>query len=181
VELLVVLVLNIVLVSAILAVLEGGQRVQARDSEWAISIQEGRVGLQRMAREIRQAYSVKGATPSSIDFLITFGGQNYEVYYECDVAEPKTGYDECVRLAATVGKALPSLSSGQVYVQHVINNTTGDPSDPVFSYSPDAISPNFVTLKTVLPASGSLPAGTGLKHNIVLSSGAYIRAMNLGA
>ncbi len=186
VEVLVACVMSIALIGAVLSLLESSQRVQARDTEFGLVLQEGRTGLSRMAREIRQAYSVKSASPNSIDFLIDLGGKNYEVLYECSVTQPGTSLHECVRLAAGEGKSLPPLSAGAPVVQRIGNETSidthGSP-DPVFTYSPDAISPNVVTLKLVLPASGSLSKelGLGLKHNIVLTTAAYIRAMNLGA
>ena len=163
--------------TATLALLQTSQQVQARDSEWALTLQEGRAGLARMVREIRQAYSIKAATGSSIDFYVTIGGNELEVSYQCNVAQPGTSLYECVRLAATPPAPLPALSTGTPIVRDVLNETAADSSDPVFSYSPNATEPTFVTAKVALPSGGTLKqvGSSGYTHRVVLSSGAYIR------
>src|SRR5882757_8759412 len=55
IELLVATSIALVVFGAILGTLVTSQRVEARDTEWALTMQEGRAGLARMAREIRQA------------------------------------------------------------------------------------------------------------------------------
>jgi hypothetical protein len=175
--------LSTIVVGATMSALETSQRTQSRDTEWGLVIQEGRTGLARMIREIRQAYSIRSATENSLDFYASFGGVNYEIYYQCNVAQTGTEYDRCVRLQAEVGRSLPALSTGQTIVKYVVNGTAADPKDPIFKeYSPNAIVPDLVTVKLVLPASGTLKlAGAKtLTHQIVLTDNAYIRDMNLG-
>jgi prepilin-type N-terminal cleavage/methylation domain-containing protein len=183
VEMMVAAALSTVVVGATMSALETSQRTQARDTEWGLVLQEGRAGLARMVREIRQAYSIRSATENSLDFYATFGGVDYEIYYACNVSQAGTEYDRCVRLQAEVGKSLPALSTGQTIVRYVVNGTTADPGDPIFKeYSPNAIVPDLVTVKLVLPASGTLKlAGAKtLNHQIVLTDNAFIRDMNLG-
>jgi prepilin-type N-terminal cleavage/methylation domain-containing protein len=179
VEMLIAAALSLVVFAAVLAALETSQRVQIRDTEWALNVQEGRTGLSRMLGEIRQAYSLKGTTANSIDFYATLGGVKKEVYYECDVAESSTGYHECVRVATEAGSALPALGTGVPVVRSLLNPSS------VFSYSDTAVptASDVVTALIELPASGTLKlAGASVyKHHIVLKNDAYIRNLNLGA
>lgn len=180
VELLVASAASIVLLGGILSLLTTSQRVENRDTEWALTLQEGRVGLDRMVREIRQASSISSAGSNSIDFLATFAGEKKRVYYNCEVAQTGTTFKECVRVATAAGSSLPALSSGQVIVRDVLNDTTSDPSDPVFSYTPDAVAPILTTLKISLPAGGSLASPLGYSHKVVLTDNAFMRNTDLG-
>jgi prepilin-type N-terminal cleavage/methylation domain-containing protein len=179
VEMLIAAALSLVVFGGVLAALETSQRVQNRDTEWALNIQEGRTGLSRMLGEIRQAYSLKGTTANSIDFYATLGGVKQEVYYECDVAQAGTSFHECVRLAVEAGKSLPALSTGVPLVRNLLNPSS------VFSYSDTSVptASDVVTAKVELPASGTLKlAGASVySHHIVLTNDAYIRNLNLGA
>jgi Tfp pilus assembly protein PilW len=177
IELLLASVAAIVVLTATLALLQATQQVQARDTEWALTLREGRAGVARMVREIRQAYSIKAATASSIDFFATIGSAELEISYQCNVAQPGTSLYECVRLAATPPAPLPALSTGAPIVRDVLNETAADSPDPVFSYSPNASTPTFATVKVALPSAGTLKqAGSrGYTHRVVLSSGAFIR------
>lgn len=166
------MVLGVVLLGAMLAMLESSQQVQARDTEWALTLQEGRAGLARMAREIRQASKVEEAKASTIVFLATIGSTSWKIKYECNVAQSGTTYTQCVRLAAEEGKALPS--TGQAIVKDVVNGTE------VFTYSPSSAAPTVVTLKIALPAKGTLKqaGSSGYSHNQVLEDAADIRNLN---
>lgn len=172
IEVLVASALAIVLLGGVLAALESSQRVQARDTEWALTLQEGRAGLARMAHEIRQASKVEKAEASTLLFLAAVGGKKWQVKYECNVEQAGTSYRECVRLAAEEGKSLPA--SGTPIVRDVANGTT------VFSYTPTSTSPTVVTLKVEIPAKGTLTlAGGGYKHNVVLEDAAFMRNLDL--
>jgi len=100
IELLVASALAIVVFGAVLAMLESSQQVQARDTEWALTLQEDRAGLARMVRDIRQTTKVEEAKPGAILFLATIGGQSWKIKYECNVSQSGTEYTQCVRLAA---------------------------------------------------------------------------------
>jgi prepilin-type N-terminal cleavage/methylation domain-containing protein len=179
VELIIAAALSLVVFGGVLAALETSQRVQNRDTEWALNVQEGRTGLSRMLGEIRQAYSLKGTTANSIDFYATLHGEKKEVYYECDVAQTGTSFHECVRLAVEAGSSLPALSSGVPVVKNLLNPSS------VFSYSDTSVptASDVVTATVELPASGTLKlAGASVySHHIVLKNDAYIRNLNLGA
>src|SRR4029077_20761402 len=63
----------IVVLGATVTLLNSGQRLQARDSEWALIMQKDRAGLSRIVRDIRQATKVKEANTGSIEFVATIG------------------------------------------------------------------------------------------------------------
>ncbi len=172
IETLVASAVAVILFGAVLAALENSQRVQARDTEWSLTLQEGRAGLARMAHEIRQASKIEKAEAGTILFLSTISSKNWQIKYECGVAQPGTTYDECVRFAAEEGKALPS--TGTPVVRDVVNGTA------VFSYTPSA-SPNVVTLKVEIPASGTLKqaGSSAYSHNEVLENAAFMRNLDL--
>jgi prepilin-type N-terminal cleavage/methylation domain-containing protein len=166
----------LVILGATLAALQPSTKAENRDRQWALAVQDGQTGLARMMHEIRQAYSVLDTSPSSIDFLATLGGQQVRVLYACNVPQPGTSYNECVRLQTSVGGTLPALSTGAPIILRLQNATLGD---PVFTYTPDGIRPQYIDAKVDLPASGELSGSSAYTHRIVLTSGAYLRN-NLG-
>jgi type II secretory pathway pseudopilin PulG len=172
IEALVASAVAVIIFAGVLAALENSQRVQARDTEWSLTLQEGRAGLTRMAHEIRQASKVEKTEAGTITFLATIGGKSWQIKYECGIAQSGTTYDECVRFAAEEGKSLPS--TGVPVARNVINGTA------VFSYSPSA-SPNVVTLKLEVPANGTLKqvGSSGYSHNVVLEDAAFMRNLDL--
>ena len=172
IEVLIVIVALLAISGAIFDALTNSQKVNARDTEWVLSMQAGRTGLERMANEIRQSYQLNAATPNSVDFNVSEGGTSRRVFYECDVAQPSSSSRECVRLQTTVGGTLPAINTSASVISNVLNGTT---SDPVFTYSPDAIDPSYVQLRIELPAAGNLPASRGLSHKMVFVDGAFLR------
>jgi hypothetical protein len=174
VELLVAAVAGVTVITATLALLQSGQQVQARDSEWALALQEDRAGLSRMTRDIRQATKVESAEAKagSIGFSATISGKALKIKYECGVSQPGTTYTECVRLAAEEGKALPG--TGPVIVRDLVNG------GEVFSYSPSAAEAKMVSEKIELPAAGTLKqSGSGYTHKVVLEDAAFMRNLYL--
>jgi type II secretory pathway component PulJ len=180
IELLISTLLGLVVFGGILAVLETSQSVQARDTEWALTLQEGRAGLARTAREIRQASKVEKAEAGTIEFLATIGGKEWKIQYACGVTQSGTEYHECVRKAVE-GKANPLPSTGAPVVRDVLN-----PAE-VFKYfngSASTTEPkevNVVSLTIELPAKGTLKqAGSGgYTHRVVLEDDAFIRNLGL--
>jgi type II secretory pathway pseudopilin PulG len=179
IELLVASALAIVVFGAVLAMLESSQQVQARDTEWALTLQEDRAGLARMVRDIRQAYKVEEAKPGAILFLATIGGKSWKIKYECNVSQSGTEYTQCLRLAAEEGKALPG--TGPIIVKDVVNGTE------VFTYFKGTTSTastsemNVATLKVELPAKGTLKqaGNSGYGHKVVLEDAAFMRNLEL--
>jgi Tfp pilus assembly protein PilW len=177
VELLVVCAISMVVLGAILTTLVISQEVQASDAEWALTMQEGRAGLARMAREIRQASKVETAEGGTIVFQATISSTVWQIKYECGATESGTTYHRCVRYAAEYGKSLPS--TGTTVVGTVLNPTS------VFTYfngsTESTTSPDVVTLKVELPAKGTLkqPGGSSHNNHIVLENAAFMRNLDL--
>jgi prepilin-type N-terminal cleavage/methylation domain-containing protein len=181
IELLVSTALALIVFGAILGTLETSQRVQARDTEWALTVQEGRAGLARMAREIRQASEITKHEGGTIEFLATIGGGVWKIKYECEVEQSGTEYHECARKAVE-GKAGTLPSTGTPIVRDVLNNTE------VFKYFKGSTSTkepkemNVVTLKVNLPSSGTLKQSgisSSTTHEVVLENAAYMRNCNI--
>jgi prepilin-type N-terminal cleavage/methylation domain-containing protein len=182
IELLISSVLGLVVFGGILGVLETSQQVQARDTEWALTMQEGRTGLARIAREIRQAYKIEKAEAGTIEFLAQIGTSKWRIKYECGVEQPGTTYHECVRKAVGSTETIPSTGGAPV-VRDVLNPTK------VFCYSHGAAacteSPTateraeatVATLRVQLPAKGTLKqaGSSGYTHSVVLENAAFIR------
>lgn len=183
IELLVATSIALVVFGAILAALETSQRAEARDTEWALTMQEGRVGLSRMAREIRQASKIEKAELGTIEFLATLGSTEWKIKYECGVAQPgTTEYHECVRKA--VEKSTGTLPSTGTPVVLDVLNPTG-----VFKYFKGATSTaittemTVVTLRVELPAKGTLKqvGSSGYVHAVVLENAAFMRNLYTGS
>ncbi|HWX45376.1 MAG TPA: hypothetical protein VNY52_08640 [Solirubrobacteraceae bacterium] len=173
VELLVASAAATLVLTATIALLVSGQQIQARDSAWGITLQEGRAGFAHMLRDMRQASKVEEAKAGAIVFRATISGTNWTIKYECGVSQPGTKYTECVRFAAEEGKALPS--SGTAIVRDVLNGST------VFSYSPSTAAPTVATAKIEIPAKGTLKqaTGSGYTHMVVLEDAAFMRNLYL--
>jgi type II secretory pathway pseudopilin PulG len=156
---------------ATLGVLMSSLRVQNRDSEWSFALQEDRVGLARMVRDIRQATEIKTEGEGAIYFAATIGGKKWQVKYECGVTQAGAAYSytQCLRLAAEVPNALPA--TGPVIARYLVNGSK------VFSYSPGG-APTSVTVKLEMPAKGNLKQVSsthGYEHAVVLEDAAFMR------
>jgi hypothetical protein len=179
VELLVASVAALTILTAVFALLQSSHLVQARDSEWALVLQEDRAGIARMMRDIRQATEIvepaSGSAASSyIVFKARIGGKPWKVKYECNSTQSGTSFTECVRLAAEgENPALPA--TGPRLVRDVTNGTS------VFAYSPvTRTEAKFVTAKVEIPSKGTLnqanATGYGGKgHKIVIEDAAFMR------
>lgn len=169
IETIVTAVAALVVLGATVTLLNSSQGIQARDSEWALIMQQNRVGLARMVRDIRQASEVKEAGAGAIKFVGTIGGKEMEIKYECKTAQSGTTYTECVRLAAEKGKALPG--SGPAVATDLLNGAS------VFTYTPSSAAPRAVLVKLEIPAKGTLKQASshGLTHSVVLEDAAFMR------
>ena len=174
VETIVTMVAALVVLGVAVTLLNSGQRIQARDSEWALALQEDRAGLARMVRDIRQATEVvepsTGAPASFITFLAIIGGTKWKIEYECAVSQPGSTYTECVRFAAEEGQSFPAKGA-----RIAVDITNGS---SVFTYSPTTRKEaRLVTAKIELPAKGTLKqaGSTGYSHKVVLEDAAFMR------
>jgi type II secretory pathway component PulJ len=179
IELLIATMLGLIVFGGILGVLETSQSVEARETEWALTLQEDRAGLARMARDIRQASKVEKAEAGTIEFLATIGAKEWKIQYECGVIQSGTEYHECVRKAVE-GKTNPLPGTGTPVVRDVLNPTA------VFNYFKGATSTTtttemtVVTLRIELPAKGTLKQAnsSGYTHRVVLENAAFMRNLD---
>jgi hypothetical protein len=168
------LVVAVTVFTAALVLLQSGQQVQARDAEWALTLQQDRAGVARMMRDIRQATEIiepsTGAASSYIVVWATIGGKKWKVKYDCGISQTGTVYYECMRLAAEEGSNLPS--KGPRVVTDVTNGST------VFTYLPTTrTEARLVTAKVELPAKGTLKQAGSVSygHKVQLEDAALLR------
>jgi hypothetical protein len=112
-------------------------------------IQQGRVMIERISRELRQGESVSGASPSSLEILTyvhsaTCGGPFSSTARLCRVTYTCTS-------AACSRTERNADGTGFGTTRQVVAGITG-PS--VFSYSPTTVDPNYVAVGLVYPAEG---------------------------
>jgi prepilin-type N-terminal cleavage/methylation domain-containing protein len=182
VELLVAMALTVVVLGGIVTSLVLAARIQKRDARYAYSQDDARVQLDRMVNEIRQAVNIVSSGPNFVDMNVdlSVGGlpQEYQVYYECDIPQPGSSYNECVRLQAAVGASLPSLSTATPVITNLQNGTT---TNPVFTWAPSPIAPYYMTATIDVPAADgrNTSLGMGLTHSIAISDGALMRNLNV--
>lgn len=179
IELMLVVSLLVVVLTAVLSLAERSTALAPRELERSHVIREGQVGLERMVRDLRGAYRVLATTPSSMEVLATatrtVSGaqvqQDRHILYRCNVPHPTAaGQRRCVKVEAALGTALPALSSGQVVVDRLTRTD-------VFTFSPSPLAPNYVTAKVVLPAAGE--RADGFAYNVTLDDGFYLRNVSL--
>jgi hypothetical protein len=154
-----------VVLSAVLLSLEVAGRTAPRDVERGHALHETQVGLDSMARELRQASAINATTPNLMDVNVTRDGQTVRVRYDCHSPH-------CVReqLAAD-----GSVSSERVLIEPLLNGTA---TDPVFSFTPpDTLPPSYVEARVEVPARGS--GQDGYEHPIVLDDGFELRNVSL--
>jgi len=182
VELLVAMVLTAVVLGGIVTTVVLAARIQTRDSRYAYAQDDARTGLDRMVNEIRQAVTIIASGPNFVDMNVYLdsGGQpqEYQVDYECDIPQPGTPYNECVRVQAAVGASLPSLSTGDPVIEDLQNGTA---TNPVFSWGPSSIAPYYMTATIDVPASdgGNTTLGMGFTHTVAISDGALMRNLDV--
>ena len=168
---------------AILGLLDTAAKVAPKDQERAHAIREAQVGLNRMASDLRQAYTVLGTSPESMEVLVRLRkddpstpavekNTSRHVYYNCGQDNP----GKCVRYEAAVGATLPT--TGQTVISRVLNWDAGtDPDRRVFTYpDDDDFGPSYVKLRVEVPAAGERK--NGYSHKVVLEDGFYARNLS---
>lgn len=171
VELLTAMALSILITAGALVLLEIAAPQSDRELQRQVAVSEGRSGLERMIREIRNADVVNATSATLLDINTPTASGARRVVYQCNSAFQVVLYRQCVRYSGPVDGA---VANGQVVVERLINGTT---SQPVFTYVPDRIRPRVVRVQVVLPASGG-PA-PGYMHRVVLRDAAFLRNLDL--
>lgn len=180
-ELMVVLAIVPVVLLALLSALDTTAKVAPRTIEYAGAVGDTGNGLSRAIQEIRQATRVIATTPNSMTFMTSAGGVDTQVSISCSVtstfAQPDgTALRRCVRTFAPAGSALPSPGAGQILVDRVVNGTA---EDPVFEFTPNAISPTYVRMLVRVPPRGEGHDGARA-HPITIDDGTLLRNATFG-
>jgi Tfp pilus assembly protein PilV len=203
-EVLISSILMVVVMTGVLGLFDRSSKVAYSDLERNISLSEEASALSRITTELRQAYQVNcptggctnNATANSIDFderiVTSTGQQDRRVAYLCKEAEPKTGWDECVRYEAPNTATVPSATcvtekvcKSSVVLPRIVNNTTADPEDPVFTglKSGAGLGSTWtwgqVTIKTPTGGERTGPA-TYYKSYVTLSDSFYMYQLDYG-
>jgi prepilin-type N-terminal cleavage/methylation domain-containing protein len=168
VELLLVLILGLLLMSAALTAFVHLERQAAADIERAQAIRDAERGLHRMTRELRQAYTVTSRSADELQVRVRINGADVAVRYSCAQPHPTTaGLYRCVRFATQGG-----VTHQAVVVDRVLNAAPATPAaQRVFQYPNGR--PSFVRAQIAVPARGE---GTNrFNHRVVLDDGFYMR------
>lgn len=175
IEVLVAILLLVLLLGLLMGPLVGSQRVANRDVNYAFAQQNARTGLDSMVSQIRQAIKIESAGANQVELDVNLQGTTYTVEYDCTVVQDAT-HHECLRAFAPQGQTPSFTNHPQVVVSNLLNG--GSDSTPVFSWTPDALSPYYMTATVDVPASGNQYGG--LKHTIVFTDGALMRNLQVG-
>lgn len=167
VEMLVAITMSMVVIGAGVMVFTSGIENQPRITTKADAIQQGRVTMERIVRELRQGSGiVPGTTPSASRLSIvtyvdsTCAGAPTTTANQCGVTYScGSPVGTCTRQVAQPDGSLPGPAVP------VVSGLSGS---SVFSYSPSATAPTYVGVSLAFPSS---VGGTA----ITLSDGAAFR------
>jgi len=165
IELLVAATMGLVVVGGAVTVFIGAIQSQSRTSTKITAIQQGRVAVERVTRELRQGADVTTATPSQLS-LITYVKQSpcggaaaanakaCRVTYACTTAEcTRTVQEPTPGSAATTSPLVTGLASGDVFT---------------YSYSSGESQPDYIGVELSFGTQGGGPVviadGTTLRN-----------------
>jgi prepilin-type N-terminal cleavage/methylation domain-containing protein len=148
-EMLVAIMITLIAFSSALMVLNIAVKSQPRISNRAASIQEGRVWIERLTRELRQGATMVGTpTASAISYL------TYVQHASCGSNVAGSSIQCRVSYVCTAGTCTRTErnpdGSGAATGQQMV---TGLQSNDVFSYSPTASAPEYVGVTLQFPAT----------------------------
>jgi prepilin-type N-terminal cleavage/methylation domain-containing protein len=148
-EMLVSIMITLIAFSSALMVLNVAQRSQPRISNRAASIQEGRVWIERLTRELRQGATMIGTpTASTLSFL------TYVQHSACGVSSAGSSI-QC-RVSYTCSGGTCSRREGNpdgTGTSSPQQMVTGLQTNSVFSYSPSASAAEYVGVALQFPAT----------------------------
>jgi prepilin-type N-terminal cleavage/methylation domain-containing protein len=149
-EMLVAIMITLIAFSSAMLVLNVAQRAQPRISDRSDSIQEGRVWIERLTRELRQGATMVGTpTASSMTFLTyvqhsACGSTASGSSIQCRVSYVCSSSGTCTRTERS-----PDGTGTAPAVQVV----SGLQSNSVFTYSPTAAGAEYVGVTLQFPAT----------------------------
>jgi prepilin-type N-terminal cleavage/methylation domain-containing protein len=148
-EMLVSIMIALIAFSSSLMVFNIAQKSQPRISDRAASIQEGRVWIERLTRELRQGATMVGTpTATSMTFL------TYVQHAACGSGALGTSVQCRVTYTCTAGTCSRTEASPDGSVSDAAQQmVTGLQSDNAFSYAPDAAGAEYVGVTLRFPAS----------------------------
>lgn len=164
-ELLVATAAMLVVISAAMTLIPLTLRSEQRVREKAGAVQEGRVVVERLTRELRQGFGVVATpTASTISFQTyahraSCGGAYATTAIQCQVTYSCNTAGTCTRTERNPDGT--GTASAETLVQ-------GLASGSGFSYLPDASAPTHVNVKLIFPSDGGEDA-------ITLEAGATLR------
>ncbi|HEU5141549.1 MAG TPA: prepilin-type N-terminal cleavage/methylation domain-containing protein [Solirubrobacterales bacterium] len=156
VELLIASTLGLVVVGAALAMFLGGVRSEPRTATKVAAIQDARVTLDRVTRELRQGLEVEVASPSQLA-IVTYvkaascGGAAASTSIPCRVTYSCVD-DTCSRFVAQPDGSAPGPTT------QVVSGLT---TPSVFTYLPDATDPTYVGVDFVVASGEDDPVSLG--------------------
>jgi prepilin-type N-terminal cleavage/methylation domain-containing protein len=161
IELMITAALLAFILFAILAISDTTTKHAVRDQERAHVIREAQVGLHRMTRELRQAYTINSSSATAMNVQVLVNGTATTVSYDCSVIHPTdSSLRRCVR---TVGV------DSVVVVDRMKPGT-------VFTYDGNS-PPRYVQARVSVPAKGERVGGH--PHYVVLDDGFYMRNLDV--
>ena len=191
-ELLMVTMLTVLVLGLLMQPLITSPKVANRDIHRDFAIQDIQTSVYKMTRELRQAWQIYSANGTSIDAAITSAGVANRVLYKCDTQPAGSPYRQCTRTTAACNQSTspptcnqaPSSSGGTVVVARLLNGTTADPNDPVFTFTPTCTTTysgtlTYICVKVNLPSSAGYGGGyrNGYQYQVAVSDGVYLRNM----
>jgi type II secretory pathway pseudopilin PulG len=147
IELLVAAVIGLALIGSATFVFAASIQSQPRTASRGADIEQARLAMERLTRELRQAWDVPTATSSQISVLTyvqkaTCGGASATTALPCRVTYT------CTTTACSRVEANPD-GTGPGPAAQVVSGITGP---AVFSYSPDTTTPTFIGVNMVFPS-----------------------------
>ena len=173
VELLVAMGVMLIILGAVLALFDTGNKVAVQDQERTHAIQDAQVGVYAMTKELRQAYSIVSSTGYLIEVHVWKNGADHDVTYDCtgtSSAGPPLG--QCVRYETTGA----GQGAASVVVDRLINKP-GSGRPPVFTYSANGSGhTTYATVHVEAPSKGE--RANGYAYRVVVDDGFFLRNLN---
>lgn len=170
VEQLVVLMGLGVIVAGIVGVMEVAERTTVSDKERAHQVRSAQVGMDRMARELRHAYSLTvtgGAAGNALEAEVVMRARTYRVRYDCTVFMPGS---------TTVRRCVRNEVGGGPGTQTLIENVANPSTRPVFTATARTATSGTTYVRAAVEVrAGGTRKAAAQTHRVVLEDGFYLR------